>query len=80
MVGARIAQLEDSARKEVEILGMLSEYDASVGSTVLRRELRKGNGIMKLGKRDIRIIETLVKVFREHFGADYKKSCEHKVP
>lgn len=33
--------LEDSARKEIEILRVLSEYDSPVGSTVLGRELRK---------------------------------------
>lgn len=36
-----MAQLNESARKEVEILRILSEYDSPIGSTVLRRELRK---------------------------------------
>jgi len=33
--------LDDSTRKEVEILRVLSEYDIPVGSTVLGRELRR---------------------------------------
>jgi len=36
-----MAQLNESARKGFEILRVLSEYDNPVGSTVLRRELRK---------------------------------------
>ena len=36
-----MTQLNESARKEVEILRVLSEYDTPIGSTVLRRELRK---------------------------------------
>jgi len=28
---------------------------------------------MKVGKRDIRVIESLVKEYCEHFGADYEK-------
>ena len=33
--------MNESARKEVEMLRVLSEYDSPIGSTVLRRELRK---------------------------------------
>ncbi|MGQ9595900.1 MAG: DUF128 domain-containing protein [Thermoproteota archaeon] len=47
-----MAQLNESARKEVEILRVLSEYDSPVGSTVLRRELRK-KGFL-LSERTIR--------------------------
>ena len=36
-------------------------------------EVGRGNRAIKVGKRDIRIIETLVKEFCEHFGADYEK-------
>lgn len=36
-----MAQLDESARKEVEILRVLSEYNSPVGSMILRRELRK---------------------------------------
>jgi glutamate synthase domain-containing protein 3 len=36
-------------------------------------EVGKGTRVMKVGKRDSRIIEALVKGFCEHFGADYEK-------
>ena len=41
-------------------------------------EVEKGNRVMKVGKRDTRIIETLVKEFCEHFGADYEKVMSAK--
>jgi glutamate synthase domain-containing protein 3 len=41
-------------------------------------EVEKGNRVMKVGKRDTRIIETLVKEFCEHFGADYEKVMSTK--
>jgi hypothetical protein len=47
-----MTQLNESIRKEVEILRVLSEYDSPVGSTVLRRELRK-KGFL-LSERTIR--------------------------
>lgn len=53
LVGSkRMTQLSESARKEVEILRVLSEYDAPIGSTVLRRELRK-KGVF-LSERTVR--------------------------
>jgi glutamate synthase domain-containing protein 3 len=36
-------------------------------------EVGKGTRVMKVGKRDSRIIEILVKEFCEQFGADYEK-------
>jgi len=36
-----MSQGNESARKEIEILRILSEYDIPVGSTLLKRELRK---------------------------------------
>ncbi|PVX24137.1 MAG: NrpR transcriptional repressor [Candidatus Bathyarchaeum sp.] len=36
-----MSQGNDSARKEIEILRILSEFDGPVGSTLLKRELRK---------------------------------------
>jgi glutamate synthase domain-containing protein 3 len=36
-------------------------------------EVTKGTKIMKVGKRDMRVIESLVKEYCENFGADYKK-------
>jgi repressor of nif and glnA expression len=36
-----MSQGNESARKEMEILRILSEYDSPVGSTLLKRELRK---------------------------------------
>ncbi len=36
-----MSQGNESARKEIEILRILSEYDSPVGSTLLKRELRK---------------------------------------
>jgi repressor of nif and glnA expression len=36
-----MAQLSESARKEIEILRVLSESDSSVGLTLLRLKLRK---------------------------------------
>jgi len=36
-------------------------------------EVEKGTKVMKVGKRDTRVIENLVKEFCEHFGADYEK-------
>jgi len=47
-----MAQLSESARKEIEILRVLSEFDSPVGSTVLKRELRK-RGFL-LSERTIR--------------------------
>ena len=47
-----MAQLSESARKEIEILRVLSEFDSPVGSTLLRRELRK-RGFL-LSERTIR--------------------------
>jgi len=47
-----MAQLNESARKEIEILRVLSEFDSPVGSTLLRRELRK-RGFL-LSERTIR--------------------------
>ncbi len=41
-------------------------------------EVGKGTKIMKLGKRDSCIIETLVKEFCDHFGADYEKVMNAK--
>ena len=41
-------------------------------------EMGKGTRVMKVGKRDTRIIETLVKEFCEHFGADYEKVMNAK--
>jgi len=52
MGSKRMTQLNESARKEVEILRVLSEYDAPIGSTVLRRELRK-KGVF-LSERTVR--------------------------
>jgi glutamate synthase domain-containing protein 3 len=36
-------------------------------------ELGKGTKVMKIGKRDMRMIEGLVKEYCEHFGVDYEK-------
>jgi repressor of nif and glnA expression len=36
-----MSQGNESARKAIEILRILSEYDSPVGSTLLKRELRK---------------------------------------
>jgi repressor of nif and glnA expression len=36
-----MSQVNESARKEIEILRILSEFDSPVGSTLLKRELRK---------------------------------------
>jgi glutamate synthase domain-containing protein 3 len=36
-------------------------------------ELGKGTKIMKIGKRDKRIIESLVKEYCDHFGVDFEK-------
>ena len=47
-----MAQWVESARKEIEILRGLSEFDNPVGSTLLRRELRKRGFI--LSERTIR--------------------------
>lgn len=41
-------------------------------------ELGKGTRLMKVGKRDTRIIETLVKEFCAHFSADYGKIMSAK--
>jgi glutamate synthase domain-containing protein 3 len=41
-------------------------------------EVRKGTKVMKVGKRDIRVIESLVKEYCEHFGADYEKVMSAK--
>jgi glutamate synthase domain-containing protein 3 len=41
-------------------------------------ELGKGTKVMKVGKRDIRVIESLVKEFCEHFSADYEKIMNAK--
>jgi repressor of nif and glnA expression len=34
-------QTDDTRRKEIEILRILSEYDKPVGSTIIQRELQK---------------------------------------
>ncbi|MFQ5836401.1 MAG: winged-helix domain-containing protein, partial [Candidatus Bathyarchaeia archaeon] len=47
-----MVQLDESARKEIEILRVLSEFDSPVGSTLLKRELRK-RGFL-LSERTIR--------------------------
>jgi glutamate synthase domain-containing protein 3 len=36
-------------------------------------DVGKGTKLMKVGKRDMRVIEGLVKEYCEHFGADYEK-------
>ena len=36
-------------------------------------DLGKGTKVMKVGKRDMRMIESLVKEYCEHFGVDYEK-------
>jgi len=36
-------------------------------------EVGKGTKVMKVGKRDMRVIESLVKEYCEHFGADFEK-------
>jgi len=36
-------------------------------------EIGKGTKVMKVGKRDVRMIESLVKEYCEHFGVDYEK-------
>ena len=36
-------------------------------------ELGKGTKVMKVGKRDMRTIESLVKEYCEHFGVDFEK-------
>jgi glutamate synthase domain-containing protein 3 len=36
-------------------------------------EVGKGTKLMKVGKRDIKVIERLVKGYCEHFGADYNR-------
>jgi glutamate synthase domain-containing protein 3 len=41
-------------------------------------EVVKGTRVMKVGKRDSRIIETLVKEFCEHFSNDYQKVMSAK--
>jgi glutamate synthase domain-containing protein 3 len=41
-------------------------------------EVRKGTKVMKVGKRDMRVIESLVKEYCEHFGADYEKVMSAK--
>ena len=41
-------------------------------------ELGKGTKVMKVGKRDMRVIESLVKEYCEHFGADYEKVMSAK--
>jgi len=55
-----MAQLSESARKEVEILRVLSEFDRPVGSTLLRQELRK-RGFL-LSERTIRYHLQLLEV------------------
>jgi hypothetical protein len=47
-----MSQGNESARKEMEILRILSEYDSPVGSTLLKRELRKRGFI--LSERTVR--------------------------
>jgi glutamate synthase domain-containing protein 3 len=41
-------------------------------------EVGKGTKIMKVGKRDMQVIERLLKEYCEHFGADYKKLVNSK--
>jgi glutamate synthase domain-containing protein 3 len=36
-------------------------------------DVGEGTKVMKVGKRDMHVIETLVKEYCEHFGADYEK-------
>jgi glutamate synthase domain-containing protein 3 len=36
-------------------------------------DLGKGTKVMKIGKRDMRMIESLVKEYCEHFGVDFEK-------
>jgi glutamate synthase domain-containing protein 3 len=36
-------------------------------------EMGKGTKVMKVGKRDVRMIESLAKEYCEHFGVDYEK-------
>jgi len=55
-----MAELSESARKEIEILRVLSEFDKPVGSTFLRQELRK-RGFL-LSERTIRYHLQLLEV------------------
>ncbi len=41
-------------------------------------EVGKGTMVMKVGKRDSRVIESLVKEYCDHFGADYEKVMNAK--
>ncbi len=41
-------------------------------------EVGKGTKIMKVGKRDSRVIESLVKEYCEHFGVDFEKVMSAK--
>lgn len=41
-------------------------------------EVGKGTKVMKVGKRDSRVIESLVKEYGEHFGADYERIMRAK--
>ena len=41
-------------------------------------EVGKGTKIMKVGKRDMQVIESLVKEYCEHFGVDFKKVMSAK--
>jgi repressor of nif and glnA expression len=43
-----MSQGNKSARKEIEILRILSEFDSPVGSKLLRRELRKRGSFLFL--------------------------------
>ncbi len=41
-------------------------------------EVGKGTKVMKVGKRDIKVIKSLVKEYCEHFGANYEKIMSAK--
>ena len=41
-------------------------------------EAVKGTKVMKVGKRDMRVIKSLVKEYCEHFGVDYEKVISKK--
>jgi glutamate synthase domain-containing protein 3 len=41
-------------------------------------EVCKGTKLMKVGKRDMQVIESLVKEYCEHFGVDFEKVMSAK--
>jgi len=65
-----MSQENESARKEIEILRILSEYDDPVGSTLLKRELRK-RGFL-LSERTVRYHLQLLEVKGFVLGHDRK--------